>query len=84
MKSYLDDPDAIRATARIIYGREHGICNNRSGGMASACWCWAAGPGGSHLPCPPIAEPTPEPAPEPPISNHRLTDPTPVPYRVLP
>lgn len=83
MKSYLDDPDAIRKAATVIRGQEQGICKMRAGEPVSECWCYRTGPEGNNLPCPPVIPP-PQPVVTAPISNHRLTDPTPVPYRVLP
>lgn len=60
MTAIVDDVDAIRRRlgemgARAFTGEpfeQPDRCFIRSGRKLAECWCYQAGPGGSHLPCP--------------------------------
>jgi hypothetical protein len=57
--SELDDYNFILKRQKVIAANRRHECVIRVGGQSCDCWCYKAGPGGSHLPCPPIS---PEPA----------------------
>jgi hypothetical protein len=59
MNSSLEDYDYIAKRQKIIVANKRGECVIRIGGHSTDCWCYKAGPNGSHLPCPPVP---PEPS----------------------
>lgn len=54
--SAADDYGDIAKRAKFIKAMENRECAMKSGGRSIDCWCFKAGPNGSHLPCPGLAD----------------------------